>query len=238
MCFSATGSFAVSGVLTGLGAASILRNPSKPNRMFAAIPLIFAAQQASEGVVWLTIHGEAHARLHQVAVIVYLACALVIWPTWLPWSLLWVEKQPSRHRVLAAILGVGALFSACALFVLLRARPIARIVGHSLEYEYAHSGKFPLPLIYLVAYLVPTVAPLFVSTANLARVIGTMLVLSLGATVLIQRNALTSVWCFFAAILSSLIILSVERLRHTATTAPRPPGPRPHHPDRLPLGVP
>ena len=111
--------------------------------------------------------------------------------------------------------------------------------GHSAHLRGATGvGGGRLPLVYLVAYLVPTVAPLFVSTANLARTIGTMLVISLGATVLIQRNALTSVWCFFAAILSSLIILSVERLRHTATTAPGPPSPRPHHPDRLPLSVP
>jgi hypothetical protein len=237
MCFSATGSFAVSGVLAGLGAASILRNPSKPNRMFAAVPLIFATQQALEGVVWLTIHGDAHATLHQMAVTAYLACALVVWPTWLPWSLRRVEKQPARHRVLAAILGVGGLFSACALLALMRGRPIARIVGHSLEYEYARSGNFPLPLIYLVAYLVPTIVPLFVSTAYLARAIGTMLVISLGATVLIQRNALTSVWCFFAAILSSLILLSVERQRQTAPTAPGSPGPRSQHPDHLPLRV-
>ena len=42
MCFSATGSFAISGVLTAVGAVSVARNSSKPHRMFAAIPLIFA----------------------------------------------------------------------------------------------------------------------------------------------------------------------------------------------------
>ena len=231
MCFSATGSFAVSGVLAGLGTASILRNPSKPNRMFAAIPLIFATQQAAEGVVWLTIHGEAHATLHQLAVYAYLACALVVWPTWLPWSLLRVEEQWRHRRVLAAIWGMGGLFAACAVLMLLRGRPIARIVGHSLEYEYASSGKFPLPLIYLAAYLVPTVVPLFVSTANLARTIGAMLVVSLAATVLIQRNALTSVWCFFAAILSGLILLGVERERRWAGDAPPLTGHRPSRAD-------
>jgi len=238
MCFSATGSFAVSGVLAGLGTASILRNSSKPQRMFAAIPLIFATQQAAEGVVWLTIHGRAHATLHQAAVYVYLACALVVWPTWLSWSLLRVERRPARWRVLAAILGLGGIFSVCAALMLIRGRPIAHIVGHSLGYEYASSGEFPLPAVYLLAYVVPTVVPLFVSTATLARTIGTMLVISLGATVLIQRNALTSVWCFFAAILSGLILLAVERERSSATGAPSHSTRRAHRPDSVPLRVP
>ena len=40
---------------------------------------------------------------------------------------------------------------------------------------------------------------------------GTVLVLSLLATFVIERQALTSVWCFFAAILSVLIVLSISR---------------------------
>jgi hypothetical protein len=40
---------AISGVLTAVGATALARNSSKPRRMFAAIPLIFAAQQAAKG---------------------------------------------------------------------------------------------------------------------------------------------------------------------------------------------
>src|SRR5690348_1383449 len=84
MCFSATGSFAIAGVLAGLGAASMVRNSSKAQRMFAAIPFIFAAQQATEGIVWLTIHDGQHASLHRLAVGAFLGFALIVWPIWLP----------------------------------------------------------------------------------------------------------------------------------------------------------
>ena len=40
---------------------------------------------------------------------------------------------------------------------------------------------------------------------------GIVLVLSLLATFLIEREALTSVWCFFAAMLSVLIVLSIGK---------------------------
>jgi hypothetical protein len=221
MCFSATGSFAVSGVLAGLGGASIVRNQSPSLRMFAATPLVFAAQQATEGAVWLTLGSAPHETLHRVAVYAYLICAMVIWPSWLPWSLRLAEREPGRRRPLTAIAVWGALFSACALFVLARGRPTAIIAGHSLRYEYGASGAFPLPLLYFLAYALPVVVPLFVSTVNQARTIGTLLIVSLGATVLIQRHALTSVWCFFAAILSGVILLAIEQERRAAAGAPR-----------------
>ena len=234
MCFSATGSFAVSGALAVLGGASIARNQSPSLRMFAATPLVFAAQQATEGAVWLTLGSAPHETLHRVAIYAYLVCAMVIWPTWLPWSLRLAEREPGRRRPLTAIAVWGALFSACALFVLAHGRPTALVAGHSLRYEYGASGAFPLPLLYFLAYALPIVVPLFVSTVHQARTIGTLLIVSLGATVLIQRHALTSVWCFFAAILSGVILLAIEQERRSAAgTAHSGPGPR--RPEPVPL---
>ncbi len=65
--------------------------------------------------------------------------------------------------------------------------------------------------LYLPGYVLPTVVPFFISTISRAKVMGTVLVLSLLATFLIERQALTSVWCFFAAILSVLIVLSISK---------------------------
>jgi hypothetical protein len=50
-----------------------------------------------------------------------------------------------------------------------------------------------------------------VSTTPVARTIGLTLVGSLVATVVVERHALTSVWCFFAAILSGLILVVVVK---------------------------
>jgi hypothetical protein len=56
MCFSATASFSAGTVLLGLGALTLklVRHPRE--LMFAAIPLLFAIQQWTEGVIWLTFH--------------------------------------------------------------------------------------------------------------------------------------------------------------------------------------
>ena len=67
--------------------------------------------------------------------------------------------------------------------------------------------------------------PFFVSTFRMARALGLVLALSLLVSALVQDQALTSVWCFFAAFLSGLILIAVQREKR----APRllhgaPPG--------------
>jgi len=210
MCFSATGSFALSGVLTLLGAASMARNSSKPHRMFAAIPLLFAAQQAAEGTVWLTIAGDHHT-LNRVAVSVFLTIALVVWPTWLPFALRRIERSATRRRTLAALLVAGGVVAVCAVLLMVSFPPFARIAGHSISYDYAGTGDAPKHLLLLLAYVVPTVAPFFASSLHMARLLGSVLAASLLVSVLVKRDALTSVWCFFAAVLSGLILLALAR---------------------------
>jgi hypothetical protein len=38
--------------------------------------------------------------------------------------------------------------------------------------------------------------------------------------VVVQRDALTSVWCFFAAILSSVVLIAVDRLQRSQPVSP------------------
>ena len=65
----------------------------------------------------------------------------------------------------------------------------------------------------VLVYAVVALLPFFVSTTTLARTIGTTFVVSLVVTIAVYREALTSVWCFFAAILSALILVAVIRTR-------------------------
>jgi hypothetical protein len=220
MCFSAAGSFGVSVVLTGVGIASVARNSSGLHRMFAAIPLIFAAQQAAEGEVWLTIAGPPEALLHRVAVTAFLGLALVIWPIWVPCALRLMERNAARRRALTVICWFGCCVSVCAALLLTRWQPVAYVAGHSIRYDYPGSSDTPRDILLPLAYLTATIVPLFVSTAKLARTLGVTLIVSLVATIIVQRDALTSVWCFFAAILSGVVFVAVGR-ELTAIAPPR-----------------
>lgn len=211
MCFSAAGSFAISGVLTGIGVTAIVRATAPSHRMFAAIPFLFAAQQAAEGVVWLTLRNQSHATVHGLAVMTFLGIALVVWPVWLPLSLRRIETNLARRRVLTVFAWFGAFVSACAGVLLIRWHPIASIAGHSISYDYAASTNDASNRFDLVMYVIPTVVPFFVSTAPLVRTIGALLIVSMLATMAVKRDAFTSVWCFFAAILSGLILIAIQR---------------------------
>jgi hypothetical protein len=223
MCFSATASFSASGVLAAIGVASIARNTTRSQRMFAGIPLIFAAQQAAEGIVWLTMNNAGQQTLHRWAVGAFLGVALVIWPMWLSLSLRLIEPHPARRRALAVTFAIGVFVSIYATISMIRLPPIATIAGHSIRYVYETShDRGPERFLYIVVYVIPIVGPLFLSSTKLSRTIGGILTLSLIAAIVVQRDALTSVWCFFAAILSSLILISVVRGHHARAASPAP----------------
>lgn len=215
MCFSATGSFGVAMVLTGIGAVTVAQKKPASHRLFAAIPLLFAAQQISEGFVWLTI-GSPDSRPHQTFVAAFLAFAVVVWPIWMPLSLYRIERNPGRRKALGILLALGIGVSTCAAWLLIAGRPAAHVSGHSLAYSYAERGSALVIALYLPLYVTASVIPFFISTMAKAKLMGIVLVGSLVATFLIEWNTLTSVWCFFAAILSGLIILSitVEQRQH------------------------
>ncbi len=211
MCFSATGSFGVAAVIAGIGAVAVTQDKPPSHRMLAVVPLLFAAQQVAEGVVWMTIGHPADSSLQAIAVALFLGFALVCWPMWVPISLFTAERDPRRRRALAVLSVIGVIVGVYAAFLLMRGRPTAHVAGHSLAYDYKDRGPALVLALYLPGYVLPTVGPFFVSTISRARTMGTVLVLSLLATFMIERRALTSVWCFFAAILSVLIVLSIGK---------------------------
>jgi hypothetical protein len=211
MCFSAGASFTMAGVLTAIGGASIGASAGKSRRLFAAIPLGFAAQQSAEGIVWLTIDAPAHAMLHHAAVFAFLAFALVIWPTWVPWALRAAERDAARRKWLARLTWAGVLVSLGATVLLTRWAPRAYIEGNSVHYNFGVPTGALSHVLILIAYAAPAFLSFFVSTIDLSNVFGAALVVSMGAALAIRAEALTSVWCFFAAGLSVLIFVSVWR---------------------------
>jgi hypothetical protein len=179
--------------------------------MLAAAPLLFGAQQAAEGAVWLTIGAPSHVALQRLAVDIVLGFALVVWPLWVPLSLQRAEREPARRRILTALCWFSGGVSLSAAILLSRWQPFAQVAGHSIRYDYPGTSNAALHVLLVLAYIVSTIVPFFVSTATMARTLGITLILSVAAAAIIRRESLTSVWCFFAAMLSALILFAVSR---------------------------
>jgi len=200
MCFSAGASFTSSAVLTVFGAAT-LKKVHKPSQLiFAGIPLFFACQQFTEGVLWAAMPHPAYAGLQKAATAAFVIMARIIWPLLIPVSVFLLEKSKVRKHVLLALLACG---SAAALYYLYSfvVYPVhAEILGRHITYLSA--AREPFGTEALLLYLTATLAPLFVSSIKRTSILGIVMFLSFLVSVVFYTQCLTSVWCFFAAAIS------------------------------------
>ena len=215
MCFSATASFTASVALTGIGVLALRAAHTPGERMFALIPLLFAAQQATEGLVWMSYPWDA-PTLRAWATQVYSVFSHLVWPVFIPGAVRALEPVPWRRHVLA-LLGVAGLASALFLLTGMVATPIevAPIGGH-LAYRSPH---FFLP-VSLTLYLAATTVGLGMSSQPVIRWFGVLALASAGFTYLVYARWFISVWCFYAALLSVMVYIALASRRTAARPAP------------------
>lgn len=209
MCFSMSVSYGSAALLIATGAATSLGNQTKPRRMVAAIPLLFGVQQAAEGIVWQTMGQEAAISLNQFGILLFLTFVYVVWPSWLPWSLYNIESNEKRKRILKIIGGMGLGISLLAAIVLYSAEVEAYVVGHSVGYNFRNLHRSWPPNIEFPLYLTPTMVPFFISSLRTVKRAGYLVFGSLLIAQVINQEATTSVWCFFAALISLYIAVNI-----------------------------
>ena len=109
MCFSAGASFGASALLL-VGGYATLKKVKQPNQMmFAAIPLIFSIQQFTEGFVWLSFQDPGFYSLQHVFSNIFLFFALIVWPIWVPVSILQLEEEAKRKKILIALFVINLI---------------------------------------------------------------------------------------------------------------------------------
>ena len=208
MCFSATASFSAGAVLLGVGALT-LRSARRPRELpFAAIPLLFAIQQLSEGVIWLTFRYEA-PQLNAAMTHVYSFFSHVLWPVYVPVAVLLIEPPGRRRRALLAFVAAGVAVGAYLLYILVAFPIVSRPTGQHIEYVSPHFFALAAMTLYLMS---TTLSP-FLSTYRTVKVFGGLALLSFAAVYGFYATWFISVWCFFAALLSALVYLHFELRR-------------------------
>lgn len=209
MCFSTTASFASGALLTTIGIISINKTRDISQFMFASIPLVFAAQQFSEGFVWIALSHNSSYGLQQAAINFFLVFALIIWPEWIPFAMLFIEGNHRRRIILGIFVGMGILFSNLSLYYLFAYHSSAHILRFHIYYELdiPNGGRILLGFLYLF----PTILSLFVSSVKKVRIMGCLVLLSYLVTKLFFKDYVVSVWCFFAATISVMIYYILAR---------------------------
>ena len=204
MCFSMEASFTAAVVL-GVAAIITFKKTSSPSQYFlAAIPLLFAIQQFSEGVIWFQLghHGEDHALLMN-AERSFLTFAFLVWPVWIPLSFALIEPLTWRRILLFIDLICGIILSILNLVYALSEEISVKIVNHSLQY----TGHVPEQLII---YPLIVMLPMFLSSLKHAWVFGVLTVIGFVVAEYSYTENFASVWCFFSAIVSVFIYMIVK----------------------------
>lgn len=211
MCFSATASITASAALSGIGVLALRAVRTPDERLFALIPLLFAAQQATEGLVWMSYPWDA-PTLRAWATQIYSVFSHLLWPSFVPWAVRALEPVPWRRRALE-LLGLGGLASTLFLLTGMVATPIEVVpIGGHLEYRSPH---FFLPLS-LTLYLAATTLGLSLSSRPAIRWFGVLALASAGLAYAVYARWFISVWCFFAAVLSVTVYVALASRRTAA----------------------
>ncbi len=203
MCFSAEASFAGGVIISAVGIATVLKVHKPSQLVFASVPLFFGVQQIVEGTLWLTLPDPDQVVIQKISTYWFLIMADVLWPAMIPISVLLMEKNPGKRRILKVLMLAGVSLSVYYAYCLLSFHVNPQIMGYHIKYN----TDFPesLAMVAFIIYLIVTITPLFISGIKRTHLLGILMFLSCVVTAIFFTQFLTSVWCFFAALISGVI---------------------------------
>lgn len=208
MCFSASASFGAAVVLSAIGVITVKQTKKPSHFVFAFIPILFAVQQVSEGFVWLALQNPEYAQWQSVPIHVFMVFAHIIWPSWIVFAAVLIEKEKARKKILSVLLGVAFFLSASEIYSMIMYSTRAEIRGHHVQYLF----NYPKP--YLIAtevlYAFTIILPCFISSVRKMWLLGIAFTVSFIVSTVFFKVYLLSVWCFFAAVMSILIYLIID----------------------------
>src|SRR3990167_9278061 len=204
MCFSATASFTASAVLGAVGIASLKQVKKKEDSLLAAIPLLFAVQQFFEGLIWIF---PDRGVVTLVFGYIFLFFAFLLWPTYVPLAAWAHEKDLKRRSILRWFMVFGA-FGTFYLFVTLMTQSL---VVQIIDRHVCYLVDLPYHVSGVIFYVTVTVGAFLLSSKRFLQLFGLLTLFSAGVSLKFYEQAFTSVWCFFAALLSFILYFYLRK---------------------------
>lgn len=210
MCFGPVASFAASGVLASLGTVVIRNVRAKKEIWFAAFPMLFALQQFIEGLLWLAIQNGKPEALQRGLAFAYLLFAYSLWPVLCPISVYAIEYDQKRRKFLWLLILLGIVTSAYLLLSITLSPIHAYALSCQIRYE-TYVGRVYL---FTGVYMAATILPYFFSSHRAILIFGAPNLVFCIIAYYFHNTFFTSVWCFFAAILSLTLYFFLRKLHH------------------------
>jgi hypothetical protein len=213
MCFSPVGDLVGGTVVAAIGVDACLHVKGRTEYLaIAALPLLLGLHQIDETFVWWGLQGRVPAGVGRVAMWIYLVFALVVLPILVPLLMMLFESPFRRRWRIAPFLVLGVGVSIVLLEAMLVGHPNVRLGAYHLAYTIGLRHGTAIIGLYVVSTCGPLLASGFRSivwfgVVNLAAVI---------VLALLCANGFTSLWCFYAALVSGAIALHLRFARNYA----------------------
>ncbi len=208
MCFSPEADLIAGVALLPVAALSLREVRRLREVPFAALPLLFAAHQLIESLVWLGVQGDVSHTVQQMAALIYVLFAFPVLPTLVPTAVLLLEPHGARLRV-APFVAVGLVVSAYLAYVVLSGPLVVQEHSHALVYRVGLQNG----VVWAVLYILAVVGPSLMSGYRSIVAFGVLNLVGLTAVALAYQVAFASIWCVVAALSSVLVLLHMYRRR-------------------------
>lgn len=139
----------------------------------------------------------------------------VLWPFYVPIAVLLLEPVQWRRRLIFGVAVGGAAASLFLLYFLMTEPIVARVVGHHIDYVSPHFYTWAVLPLYVLA----TCASSLLSSHPAVRWFGVATAISLILAATIYTAWFISVWCFFAAAISAIVLLHFLQRPSTQATS-------------------
>jgi len=221
MCFSATASFIVGGSLVVVGVATLKKVANGDHfhsRLpYASIPLLFGIQQIVEGLLWVSMTQDM-AQLKTAMTYLFTFFSHMLWPVLVPFAIARMEAAAPirawRKNTMWGFRVVGVVV-AMLLLELVATQPLTAVVDQHIIYVTPFFYDWPMMVLYIAA----TCMVAFFSTHRLVQLFGLTVLAFFFVSWWFYTEALFSVWCFFAAMISMVIYVHFRRANNEVSRA-------------------
>ena len=202
MCFSATASFTAASFVTTAGLFTVSRATRAREIPLAAAPLVFGAQQAIEGALWLVLPYPGETATALLLANAFALIGLVLWPLYAPAAAALVEEDEKRRAWMWRLMPLGIAFALYSGIDIAQHPYRAVLTAHSLCYI----NNSPYPDFAIGVYVLTTCGGFWLSTHRALCTFGVIVAVGLAASLAFFFADAVSVWCFFAAAASVTLL--------------------------------
>lgn len=191
-----------------MGLASLRRAKTWRELPLALAPVFFAVQQGLEGLLWLNLPAAPDGSLSTGLAFLFLVLAEAFWPIYAPIAVMLIEPDQGRRRLILACVAAGLGVGTYLLWYIVN-WPHGAVIqdGHIVYINGTKHG-----VVVALAYLAGTALPLMLSTQRMVVALGGIVLVGLVVAYALYWEAFVSVWCFFAAAASIMIVLHFKRV--------------------------